>query len=258
MTIASLHPLRALKAILRLTWVELKLFLREPTTAVFVFAFPLVLLFVMGEIFGQGANADLEFRGASAMDYYVPAYVGLVAASIGVIMLPSHLTAYRKGGILKRYRAALVPMWIVLGAQVGAALVLAALGAALVWLAGLIVYDVSAPDSLPGVLLAFALTTICFAALGVLLGALLPAPRAAQGAGLMLFFVMLFVSGTGPPVEVMSETMVTIGEWLPLQHAVVALQDPWLALGWNAWQLLVLASVALAAAGVALRVYRWE
>jgi ABC-2 type transport system permease protein len=253
-----LHPVRALKAVLRLTWVELKLFLREPTTAVFVFAFPLVLLFVMGEIFGQRENSDIGFRGGEAMDYYVPAYFALVAASIGVIMLPAHLTAYRQGGVLRRFRAALVPMWTVLGAQIAAALVLAALGAVFVWLVGWLVYDVSRPADPLAVAVAFIVTTVCFAAIGALLGALLPAPRAAQGAGLMLFFVMLFVSGTGPPVEVMSGIMVTIGEWLPLQHAVVAIQDAWLGLGWNLAQLLILAIVAVAASWVALRAYRWE
>ena len=99
---------------------------------------------------------------------------------------------------------------------------------------------------------------MCFAAIGALLGALLPAPRAAQGAGLMLFFVMLFVSGTGPPTEVMSGLMVAIGEWLPLQHAVVALQDAWLGFGWNWAELLILAVLALAASWGALRAYRWK
>jgi ABC-2 type transport system permease protein len=253
-----LHPLRALKAVMRLTWVELKLFLREPTTAVFVFAFPLVLLFVMGEIFGQRENSHLVFRGGEAMDYYVPAYFALVSASIGVIMLPAHLTAYRQSGVLKRFRAALVPMWTVLGAQVAAALVLAALGAVLVWLLGWLAYDVSRPVDPLAVAVAFVVTTVCFAAIGSLMGALLPAPRAAQGAGLMLFFVMLFVSGTGPPVEVMSGIMVTIGEWLPLQHAVVATQDGWLGMGWNWPQLLILSAVALAASWGALRAYRWK
>jgi ABC-2 type transport system permease protein len=253
-----LHPLRALKAVLRLTWVELKLFLREPTTAVFVFAFPIVLLFVMGEIFGQRENGDLVFRGAEAMDYYVPAYFALVAASIGVIMLPSHLTAYRQGGVLRRFRAALVPMWTVLGAQVTAALALAAIGAVLVWLLGWLVYDVSRPANALAVAVAFTVTTVCFASIGSLLGAVLPAPRAAHGAGLMLFFVMLFVSGTGPPVEVMSGVMVTIGDWLPLSHAVRAIQDGWLGFGWNWTELLILTVVALAAAWIALRAYRWK
>ena len=43
----------ALRTLLKLTWLELKLFLREPTTLVFTFAFPVVILFVMGEIFGS-------------------------------------------------------------------------------------------------------------------------------------------------------------------------------------------------------------
>jgi ABC-2 type transport system permease protein len=253
-----LHPLRALKAVLRLTWVELKLFLREPTTAVFVFAFPLALLFVMGEIFGARGDSDLFFRGFAAMDYYVPAYFALVAASIGVVMLPAHLTGYRQGGVLRRFRAALVPMWIVLGAQVAAALVLAAIGAVLVWFFGWLVYGVSRPADALAVAVAFIVTTVCFAAIGALLGALLPAPRAAQGAGLMLFFVMLFVSGTGPPTEVMTSLMVTIGEWLPLSHAVLAIQDAWLGFGWNWAALLLLAAVALAASVGALRAYRWK
>jgi len=37
----------------KLTWVEIKLVLREPLTLVFSFAFPVVLLLVMGEVFGQ-------------------------------------------------------------------------------------------------------------------------------------------------------------------------------------------------------------
>ena len=41
-----------LRVVLKLTWIELKLFLREPMTIVFTFAFPVVLMFVLGEIFG--------------------------------------------------------------------------------------------------------------------------------------------------------------------------------------------------------------
>ena len=38
------HP-GGLRVLLKLTWIELKLFLREPTTLVFTFAFPVVLFF---------------------------------------------------------------------------------------------------------------------------------------------------------------------------------------------------------------------
>ena len=42
-----------MSALRKLAWIELKLFMREPTTIVFTFAFPIVLLFVLGEIFGS-------------------------------------------------------------------------------------------------------------------------------------------------------------------------------------------------------------
>jgi ABC-2 type transport system permease protein len=247
------------RALLKLTWVELKLFLREPTTLVFTFAFPVVILFVMGEIFGerQGHPGEVMFRGFEPLDYYVPAYMALVTASVGVIMLPARLTAYRAGGVLRRFRASLVPVWAVLGSQMLAASVLGGIGSVLVWAFGEIVYDVRAPAAPGAVVVAFLASAFAFAAIGALLGAVMPSTRAAQGAGLMLFFVMLFVSGTGPPVEVMSGTMLRIGDLLPLTYAVEALQDAWNGLGWNWADLAVLGGVTVVAGWVALRVYRW-
>lgn len=188
-------------ALLKLTWVELKLFLREPTTLVFTFAFPVVILFVMGEIFGGRASDPREpmFRGFAPLNYYVPAYMALVTASVGVIMLPARLTAYRSGGVLRRFRASLVPVWAVLGSQMLAASVLGGVGSAFVWAFGELVYELRAPASPGAVVVSFLASAFAFAAIGALLGAVMPSTRAAQGAGLMLFFVMLFVSGTGPP-----------------------------------------------------------
>ena len=69
---------------------------------------------------------------------------------------------------------------------------------------------------------------------------------------------MMMLSGTGPPVEVMTGVMRRIGEALPLQHAVVALQDPWLGFGWSWTQLGVLAAIAVVCGVVAVRLFRWE
>ena len=38
-------------ALAKLTWVEVKLFAREPITVIFVFAFPLVVLVVIAGVF---------------------------------------------------------------------------------------------------------------------------------------------------------------------------------------------------------------
>ena len=243
--------------VLRLTWVELKLFLREPMTLVFTFAFPVVLLFVMGEIFGQDMGEGI-FAGLDPLDYYVPAYVALTAMSVGVIMLPARLTAYRSGGVLRRFRASLVPVPAVLASQVLAGLVLAFVGALLVWLFGELVYDVRPPAAPLQVIVGFLVSVAAFSALGTLIGAVLKSSRAAQGAGLMLFFVMLFLSGAGPPTEVMSDTMVRIADFLPLTYAVEVLQDGWNGRPWDWAAHAVLGGIAVVCGWLSLRLYGWD
>lgn len=117
------------------------------------------------------------------MTYYVPAYIGLVIASMGLIGLPVHLAGYRERGVLRRFRASGMPLWSVLGAQVAVTLAVSIVGGAMVVALANLTYEVQSPASVAGVLTAFVVGTLSFAALGVLLGAVLPTARAAQGAG---------------------------------------------------------------------------
>ena len=114
------------------------------------------------------------------------------------------------------------------------------------------------PASVAGVLVAFVLSTLGFAALGVLLGAVLPTARAAQGAGVLLWFVMLMISGAGPPPEVLNDTLTRVADATPLKHVILALQDPWLGFGSNAAELLMVAAILVLSALLALRLFRWE
>ena len=87
---------------------------------------------------------------------------------------------------------------------------------------------------------------LSFASLGVLLGSLLSTARAAQGAGLLLFFVMWIISGAGPPEAVLGDTMTLIADALPLKHVTTLLQDPWIGLGWNAAEMVIVTGVFVA------------
>lgn len=253
----SAHP-GGLRVLFKLTWIELKLFLREPMTIVFTFAFPVVLMFVLGEIFGNGSSTDAHvFGDVGAMNYYAPAYIAVVTMSVGVIMLPARLTDYRSGGVLRRFRASLVPIWAVLGSQVLGALVLGFIGAVLVVAFAAAFYPVHFPESLGLLAAGFVLCSAAFAAIGTLLGAVMPSPRAAQGAGLMLFFVMLFLSGASVPTEVMSATMTRIGDFLPLTYGVDLLQEAWIGGTWDWPAAIVLLGIALVAGFLSVRVYRW-
>jgi ABC-2 type transport system permease protein len=227
----------------KLAWIEFKLLVREPITLVFALAYPLIVLFVLAEVFGTEITRDdetgeLVFRGVSPVDYYVGAYVALVVASIGMISLPVHLASYRERGVLRRFRASGVPGPLLLGAQATVAMAGAAVSALVLFVAAWLVYDTALPNSALDTAVAFALVAVEFAAIGTLLGTALPTARAAQGAGLLLFFVNMFIAGAGPPPEVLSDVLRRTADFLPLTHAIHLLQDAWLGFGWSGTALI--------------------
>ena len=113
--------------------VELLLFIREPTTTIFALAMPVIFTVILGAVFGDTPDQNgAIFRGVGGSTYYAPAYIGLAAASVGLVILPTHLAGYRERGILRRLRASGVPVSAVLLGQVAVALVLTAVGGVLV------------------------------------------------------------------------------------------------------------------------------
>jgi hypothetical protein len=54
----------------------------------------------------------------------------------------------------------------------------------------------------------------------------------------------------------MSPTMQSIGKAMPLWHGVIAMQDPWLGVGWNWGELAIVAAVAVAAGALAVAAFR--
>ena len=235
--------------LLKSTVMELRLLARDPLTVVFTLALPLIVLYVLGAVFGNHPNPGL-YRGVGAMNFYVSAYIALAVASMGLVGLPVHLASYRERGVLKRFRASDVPVWAIVGGQIIVTVIAGAAGSLLVWIGSMITYHVELPKAPLLVLLAFLLAAICFGSIGVLLGTVLPGARAAQGAGIILWFVMMMVGGAGPPYEVLGNTLRVVGDATPLRHAVALIQDPWLGFGWNTGETVILAVITLVSAGL--------
>lgn len=235
--------------------VELLLLLREPVTLVFALALPIVNVVVLGGVFGdQPDPTGKVFRGVGGSTYYTPAYMALVAASVGLISVPTQLAGYRERGVLRRMRASGLPVTALLGAQVGVGLGLGLVGAVAVAGISFLTNDPRPPGDVLGLVVAFVVGSVSLTLLGILLGAVLPTARAAQGAGVLLWFVLLIIGGAGPPPEVLPSAMDTVGSLTPLRPLIRALQDPWFAGGWDLAALGVL--VAIGAAGWALAAWR--
>jgi ABC-2 type transport system permease protein len=251
-----------MRTLVKLSWVELKLFVREPITVIFTLALPVIFLFVMGGVFGNEANMGetdtIVFRGVGPLDYYIPAYFGLVMMAIGTVALPVHLAGYRERGVLRRLRASSISIWAVLGSQLAVSFVIAVVGSILVLICGILAYSPHMPQEVGLLVLAFLLGLISFTAFGFFLGAVLPSTRSAQGLGLILFFVMMILGGAGPPPEVLTGAMDIVGQITPLRHVILVLQGPYLGFGWDGQASLIVAGIAVVATALAYRFFRWE
>jgi ABC-2 type transport system permease protein len=236
-----------MRGLLRLAGTEMKLFVREPMVLTFVFAFPVLTVLVLGGVFDDD---DPNFEGALPSDYYVAAYIGVVIAAIGLVMLPVHLATYRERGILRRFEVSRYPRWALPAAWILVAMVITAVAVAVLLVTGQLAYGLPEPDDLLGVAVGTLLGAFAFISIGIALGMALPSARSAQGLGMLLFFPFFLLGGAGPPPEAMGNPMSTIANVVPLTHVVRSIQEPWLDLGNPTGHLAVLAALAvLATAG---------
>ncbi len=242
-----------MRALREITWVELKLFGREPLTVLFVLVLPLIVLYILNGVFGNQPDPSV-YEGLGPVDFYAPAYVALVVATVGVLSVPVHLASYRENGVLRRFQASAMPAVTLLGAHVIIAVITATVGAALLITMSTAAYDGALPNDWPGVLAGLLLITLSFAVLGTFIGVTIPTARAAQGLGVLLFFVFLMLGGAGPPREVLPSAMQTLSDAVPLTYAGAVLRGPWLGTGWDGGAVAIM--VAILAAGLALTWWR--
>src|SRR5712671_292882 len=104
-----------LRGFWKLTWVETKIFTREPMGFVATLIMPLVVFIFLGRVFGIGKSVtapevDLPFN---------PAILAAVLIAISAVQsLVTIIAIYREGGILKRLRATPLSPVTILGAHV--------------------------------------------------------------------------------------------------------------------------------------------
>jgi ABC-2 type transport system permease protein len=245
-----------MRPFLKLTYLELKLQLREPVGLFFTLAFPVMLMVLFGAIFGNEAE---EFLGGyGQVDLSVPGYIGMIIGTIGMLSIPVALSTYREQGILRRLRATPLQSSSVLWSQVATQVVMTAAGVLLLFIVGRTFYDLRIPDGSITIIPAILLSAFSFFAIGFVLAGVMPAARTAQVVGMAMFYPMLFLSGAAMPRSIMPESVRQIAELLPLTHAVVLIEDLWLKGTWNVTSLVVVTVLLILGLVISRFTFRWE
>lgn len=247
-----------MKSLLKMTWMEAKLFLREPMGAFFTLIFPLMMLFLFGSIYGNEPTP--LFGGRGTIDISVPAYTAMIIATSGLMSVTITMAAYREKGILRRLRATPVSPLVVLTAQLLVVFAMTSLGMGLLVAAGKLVYHMRFEGNALSVLAGFTLSSLSFFALGFILAGLMPTARTAQVVGMVLLYPMLFLSGAGFPRELLPEAIKKVSTFLPLTYVVDLLRGLWIGETWgqHLTSVLVLSGILLGGVLLAARVFRWE
>jgi ABC-2 type transport system permease protein len=247
-----------MNALVKYTWTEIKLFLREPVGAFFTLVFPLMMLFLFGAIYGNDPSP--YFNGYGTIDVSVPAYTAMIISTTGIMGLSITMSTYREKGILRRLRVTPIRPLVILFAQIVVLFLMTLTGMLLLILAGKIVYNLRFDGNAFHVAFAFVLSSLSFYSLGFVLAAVMPNARTAQVVGMVIFYPMLFLSGAGMPLELLPDRVRQISKFLPLTHVVTLLRGLWIGNVWSQHytEVIVLSCLLVAGILVSVKTFRWE
>jgi ABC-2 type transport system permease protein len=220
--------------------------------------FPLVLLIIFGSIPGFRTPVSKGIHGLSILDAYVPILITFVLAMLALNALPSVLAGYREKGILRRLATTPVGPGRVLAAQLAVNVAVVLVTLVLLVAVARIAYGVPLPRQVAGFALAVVLTVAALFGIGMFVAAVVPTARAANAAGAILFFPMMFFAGLWLPIAAMPSVLQHISHATPLGAAAQSLTDAWQGHWPHPLQLLALAAYALVFSLGAARLFRWE
>jgi ABC-2 type transport system permease protein len=183
-----------MKSLTKMTWMEAKLFLREPVGAFFTPVFPLIMLFIFRTIYSN-VPAGPGSGGSEAIGSLIPAFTAMVIGITGLMAVTITMATYRENGILRRLRTTPVSPLVVMAAQVVVVFAMTALGVLLLIAAAKLVYHVRFEGNAFSMLGGFILGSLSFFGIGFILAGVMPTARTAQVVAMVLVYPMLIFSG---------------------------------------------------------------
>jgi len=248
-----------LRGLLKLTWIETKIFMREPLGAIGTIVVPVLLYIVLGRVFTSNP-ASPPFSAGGFSLAHIPVLVALLISINTVLSLVTIISIYREGGILKRLRATPLRPQTILAAHVIVKLLLTAATLVLMFLAGKRYF--SPGDHVPWFSFSIALliSTWSILSIGFLIASIVPTARFAQPIGAIILYPMVALSGLFVPVAFLPPLLRTVSRALPLTYAVSLLTGIWNGDGWFAHlgDVAALTALFLLFTAISAKVFRWE
>lgn len=248
-----------LRGLWKLTWIEIKIFLREPLGAFGTIGVPVLIFLVLGRVAGRRLTPP-SLAASNFIRVGLPVLASILIAMSAVLSLVTIISIYREGGILKRLRATPLRPQTILTAHVIVKLMLTAATLVLMVLAGKRYYPVGVHAPLFSFTIALLISTWSILSIGFLIASIVPTARFAQPIGAIILYPMIAISGLFMPVESLPPALRAVTRVLPLTYAVPLLQGIWNGDAWSAHlgDVAALAVVFVVCTALSAKVFRWE
>ena len=250
-----------------------KAFWRNPASAFFTFAFPLMFLVIFTALLG-GGNVRLEGVDLKQSTYFVGAMAAFGVISACYTNIAMTTTFARDQGILKRLHGTPLPAGAYLSSRVLHGMVVGALLVAIMLVFGRLVYDSPFPTGPPLIefILTFLIGALSFAALALAITTVIPNADAAPPIVNATILPLLFLSGIFIPLgDEAPQWMVVVGNIFPVKPfaeamragflgnvMVPTLHGPAQAFPFDWWDLLIVSVWGMFGLVVATRFFSWE
>jgi len=148
---------------------QLLQFVRIPVALFFTLLLPLLMLLLFNSLFaGDDAYVDTPAGRLPLQQFYVGSLAAFTAVSSTFTNLANTVPIRRQEGILKRWRGTPMRHWVYLGGYLGAAVVIAAVGVAIMIVVGVAFFGTELEAAkLPALVVTFLVGVATFSALGL-------------------------------------------------------------------------------------------
>ncbi|MDT4372531.1 ABC transporter permease [Blautia coccoides] len=237
---------------------ELKLSLRGMDMFIFAICVPVVVLVIMGIIYGgKSAYEGAEY---TFLEQTFGAVTTISICAGGVMGLPLVVSDYRSKKILKRYKVTPVSPVMILFVQVVIYTLYAAVSFLLLYLTAALFFGYQFRGSAFDFLAGYLLVLVSMFSIGMMVGGIAPNTKTAGVIASILYFPMLIFSGATLPYEIMPAAMQRAANILPLTQGIKLLKAA--SLGQSTENVMVsviiMIVIAVLCTGIAFRYFKWE
>lgn len=237
---------------------ELKLSLRGMDMFIFAICVPLVVLIILGIIYGNKP----AFEGAE-YTFLEQSFSALATISIcagGVMGLPLVVSEYRSRKILKRYKVTPISPILILLVQAAIYTLYSLASMVLLYLVAKLFFGYQFHGSIGTFWGGYLLVIVSMFSIGMMVGGIAPNTKMAGAIASILYFPMLIFSGATLPYEVMPPVLQKIANILPLTQGIKLLKSASLGLQSDNMivPLLIMTAIAIVCICVSLKFFRWE